>query len=270
MGKAHQTHLTQLQKYAIFQEAVRWNEGFRQETDTAFSKFWEREGDSLKNRELIEFDSQGNRLSCTPLGSLMKEPDSDPLVLNAYCYSPDARQVQQRYGLLYPYHYNQPGLLSTPGQTYIVSLINADGFLGKIDGKTVWIFRSPCLQAVRDEGINSLDIKINLSWSKKEIMAVFEMVLNDALQKRESIGKKIKRRGVAVDEDALPFKAWLMHNKRDMTPWEITQELFPFTKGKSYQNWDENYSPEARSYLRKVERALKKAETLISSITPTT
>lgn len=60
-----------------------------------------------------------------------------------------------------------------------------------------------------------------------------------------------------------------MNKKQGKTSWEVTQELFPFTKGKSYQECDEDFNPEARSYLRKVERALKKAEKLISSITPT-
>ena len=38
-----------------------------------------------------------------------------------------------------------------------------------------------------------------------------------------------------------------MHKKQGKSPWEITQELFPFTKGKSYQEVDKDYTqnPEA-------------------------
>jgi len=271
MKRTRRVHLKQLQKYAMFQEAVRWNEGFQWETDAAFADFWEREGDSLRNRRLIEKDADANALSSTSLGELIEKPDSDPLVLDAYCYSPEALLVCKRYGLRCPYHYNQPGLVSLGvGEIGIVSMIHADGWVGEIDGKTVWIFRSPCLQAVRDLSVDWLDIKIDLtSWPKEEIMAVLEIALDDALQERKRIGKKTKRRGVAVDEDALPFKAWVMHKKKGMTSWDIAQELFPFIKGKSPREFEENYHPEARSCLRKVERALKKADKLISSVTPT-
>lgn len=94
------------------------------------------------------------------------------------------------------------------------------------------------------------------------------MVLDDALQKRVRKGKRAKRRGLAVDEDAFPFIVWFMYNKKNMNSWEIAQELFPFIKGMSPRDFDENFSEEARRYLRKVERALKKADKLISSIAP--
>ena len=47
--RTHQAHVKHLQKYAMHLEAVRWNEGFQRETDAAFAKFLEREGESLRN-----------------------------------------------------------------------------------------------------------------------------------------------------------------------------------------------------------------------------
>lgn len=262
MKKVRQSHLNQLMKYGMFLEALRRNEGFRRETDKAFAKFWEREGDSLRKAEWIEQDANGNTISRRLLCENSEKPDSDPYMLDYYRYSPEARHVRQKFDLLYPFHYNQ-GL---PGQPRIVSAFDYDGSAGIIDGQNVWIFRSPCLKAITNQSLNRLDIKIDLVWPKQEIMNIVEMVLDDALQERESTGKKTKKRGIEIDP--LPFKVWDMHNKNGMNPWEITQELFPFTKGKSYQEGDKNYSPEARSHLRKVERALEKANMLISSITP--
>jgi len=184
MNKVRESHLNQLRKYHMFLEALRRNEGFRRETDAAFAKFWEREGDSLRKRELIEKDANGNTISRTLLGELIEKPDSDLWVLDAYCYSPEARHVRQKYGLYlyYPFHYNQ-GL---PGQPTIISAIHFDGSAGIIDGQNVWIFRCPCLQAIRNQALNRLDIKIDLAWPKQEIMNIVEMVLDDA-------GKKPRR-----------------------------------------------------------------------------
>jgi hypothetical protein len=268
--RTHQVHVKQRQKYLMALEAVRWNEGFRKETDAAFAKFWEREGESLWKVEIILTDAEGNKKSYKSLGELLGQqfegPDSDPEVLYHYCFSPEARQVQQRYGLWYQYHYNQPALLSTPGQIEMVTFLNADEDASEINGKPVKIFQSPCLRAIRDEALHSLDIKINLSWPKEEIMNIFELLLDKALDEREHAGKKAFIRGMAVDP--FPFKAWLMNKKQGKTPWEITQELFPFTKGRSYREVDKNYSPEARSHFKKVERAIIKADKLISSVTP--
>ena len=141
MKKVRESHLNQLMKYDMFLEALRRNEGFCRDTDTAFAKFWGREGDSLRKREFHEVDTKGNTLSITLLGDLIEKPDSDPYVLDAYCYSPEAYQVRQEYGLYYPFHYNQ----GRPGQPTITSPINANGFAGNIDGQTVWMFRYPCL-----------------------------------------------------------------------------------------------------------------------------
>lgn len=264
MKKIRESHLNQLMKYDMFLEALRRNEGFRRETDKAFAKFWEREGDSLRKQELCEIDAGGNTLSITSLGDLIEKPDSDPHVLDAYCYSPEAHHVHQKYGLYYPFHYNQ----GHPGQPTIMSSIKADGFAGTINDRTFWMFRYPCLQGFRDQSLTHLDIRIELSWPKEEIMNIFEMVLDEAMQERERVGKKIKRRGIVYDP--LPFKIWDMHTENGMTSLEIAEELFPFIKDKSPREWDENFSPEARSCLRKVERALKKANKLISAITPGT
>jgi hypothetical protein len=141
MQKVRESHLNQLSKYHIFLEALLRNDGFRRDTDKAFAKFWEREGDSLRNVELIEKDASGNTISSTLLGELIEKPDSDPHVLDAYCYSPEAHHVRQKYALYYPFHYNQ----GRPGQQTTISPINADGFAGTIDGQTVWMFRYPCL-----------------------------------------------------------------------------------------------------------------------------
>ncbi len=264
--RTHQVFVRQLQKYAMVLEAVGLNEKFRKETDAAFAKFWEREGESLRKSEIIEVDAAGNTLSRTLLGDLIEKPDSDPQVLNQYLFSPEARQVQQRYGLLNPYHYNQSVLFASPGQIFVSSLIDANEYVSEINGKPVKIFRAPCLRAIRDETLQSLDIKINLFWPKEEIMNIFELVLDKAKDERESAGKKAFVRSMSFDP--FPLRAWYMNKKQGKTPWEITQELYPLTKGKSYQDWEENYSPEARSHLRKVERAIKKADELISSVTP--
>ena len=190
MTKAPQSHLKQLIKYDMFLGALRRNEGFRRETDKAFTKFWEREGDSLRKRELHEVDTEGNTLLITLLGDLIEKPDSDPCVLDAYCYSPEAHQVRQKYGLYYPFHYNQ----GRPGQLTITSPINANGFAGTIDGQTVWMFRYPCLQGFRNQSLTHLDIRIELTWPKEEIMNIFEMVLGDAIQEMERVSKKTKSR----------------------------------------------------------------------------
>lgn len=298
MKRTHQVHVKQLQKYAMHLEAVRWNEGFRKETDNAFAKFWERDGDSLRKEQFILVDAEGNRKSFSSLGELLgehfEEPDSDPEMLNRYCFSPEARQVQRRYALRYPYHYNQPALLWRPGQIEVVSLINADGFVGKIDGKPVWISRYPCLQAIRNQSLNRLDIEIDLTWPKQEIMKIFEMVLEDALQERESVGKKTKKRDLAVD--SFPFKVWYMHKKQGKSPWKITQELNPSlktltakgcTKEKCLDKIDfqelsnekkENYNNEfcgkkdscliAKALLKNVRDAIAKAESQIASVSP--
>lgn len=260
MAKAPQSHLKQLIKYDMFLGALRRNEGFRRETDKAFAKFWEREGDSLRKRELHEVDTEGNTLLITLLGDLIEKPDSDPHVLDAYCYSPEAHQMRQKYGLYYPFHYNQ----GRPGQLTITSPINATGFAGTIDGQTVWMFRYPCLQGFRNQSLTHLDIRIDLTWPKEEIMNIFEMVLDDALREKERGGEKTKKRGREVD--SLPFRVWDMQ-KEGKSTWPIAQEFFPHIKGESPREWHDNYSESARSHLRKVERALKKANELIASIT---
>lgn len=162
-------YLKQLKNYELYKEAVRWNEGFRKETDRAFANFWEREGDSFIKLKLVEIENKGNILTTKLLSDFIKEPDSNPWLLSAYCSSPETRQVQRKYGLIYPYHYNQPGLVSLSAEgIHIMSAINADGFVGEIEGRSVWISRGPCLQAIIDEETDCLDVKINLSCSKKK------------------------------------------------------------------------------------------------------
>ncbi|MGQ9689398.1 MAG: hypothetical protein ACUVXF_11530 [Desulfobaccales bacterium] len=187
----------------------------------------------------------------------------DPYVLDAYLNSPEARHLSQKYNLYRPFHYN----IGLPGQEIVFSGINSEESLGFIGGKNVSVFRCPCLHAITNQSLDRVEIKIDLKLPKQEIMNMFEKVLNDALRERDKIGKKIKKRGIEVGLQ--PFKIWDMHYKNGMTTWEITKELFPEIKDKSYADWDDNYSPQARSYLRKVERALRKANDLISSITPT-
>lgn len=95
-------------------------------------------------------------------------------------------------------------------------------------------------------------------------MNIFEMVLDDALREKERGGEKTKKRGREVD--SLPFRVWDMQ-KEGKSTWPIAQEFFPHIKGESPREWHDNYSESARSHLRKVERALKKANELIASIT---
>ena len=268
--RTHQVHVKHLQKYAMHLEAVKWSEGFRRDTDAAFAKFLEREGESLRNRQkIVLIEPDGNRKSYQSLGELVgqqfKEPDTDPNMLDEYCLSPEARQVQQRYRLWYPYHYNQAAMLASPGQIEKVTWLNADEYVSEINGEQVTIFQSPCLRAVRDQSLDSLNININLSWPREEITNIFELLLDKTLDEKRA-GKKTFIRTKTVD--SFPFKVWLMNRKEGKSPWVITQELFPFTKGKSYQDFDEHYSREARSCLRRVERAIKKADELISSVTP--
>jgi hypothetical protein len=291
----HQIFVKQLQKYSIiFLEAVGLNEGFRQETDAAFATFWEREGDSVRKQEIIDQDGQGNILCRTLLGDLIEKPDSDPFVLSMhYCFSPEARQVQQRYGLLYPYHYNQSRLFASPGQMFVCSLNDADEFVREIEGKPVTIFRSPCLQAIREKAPDYLHITVNLFWPKEEIKSIFELVLDKALDERKSAGKKAFTRGVAVDP--FPLKAWYMNKKQGKTPWKITQELYslkdltakkcirkncpeklefdnlPIRRKKTYANKSCGKKDScliAKAHLKNIRDAIVKAERLISSIRP--
>ena len=290
MKKVRESHLNQLMKYGIFLKALRRHEGFKRETDMAFAKFWEREGDSLKKRELHEMGADGNTLSITLLGDLIKKPDSDPHVLDAYCYSPEAHQVRQKYGLYYPYHYNQ----ERRGQPTITSPINAGGFAGVIDGQNVWMFRYPCLQGFRNPSLTHLDIRIELTWPKEEIMNIINIVLDDALQERENAGKKIKKRGLGVD--SFPFRVWDMHKKEGKSPWKITKELNPHlqtltAKGctrkkcpeklefqtltdKNKEDYNNKYCGKkdscliAKALLKNVSDAIAKAENQIASVSP--
>ncbi len=292
--RTHQIFVRHLQKYAMFLEAVGLNEGFRNETEAAFAEFWGREGDSLRKMEIIKMDAAGNRLSSTLLGDLIEKPDSNPDVINQYLYSPEARQVQQRYGLLNPYHYNQSHLFASPGQIFVSSMIDADEYVSEINGKPVKIFRAPCLRAIRDETLQSLDIKINLFWPKEEIMDIFELVLDKAKDERESAGKKAFVRSMSFDP--FPLKAWYMNKKQGKTPWKITKEINQSLKTLTaeqctrkkcpekldFQNLTikkkENYSNKfcgkkdscliAKALLKNIRDAIAKAESLIASIHP--
>lgn len=274
----------------MFLEALRRNEGFCRDTDTAFAKFWEREGDSLKKREFHEMDADGNTTSITILGDFIKKPDSDPHVLDAYYYSPEAHYVRQKYGLYYPFHYNQ----ERHGQQTIISPINANGFAGTIDGQTVWIFRYPCLQGFRDQSLSHLDIRIELTWPKEAIINTINMVLDEALQERERAGNKIRKRGLGVD--SFPFRVWDMHKEEGKSPWEITQELNPGLKtltakgctrkkclekiefqtltDKKKATYNNKFCGKkdscliAKAFLKNVRDAIAKAESQIASVSP--
>jgi hypothetical protein len=293
MKKVRESHLNQLSKYHIFLEALRRNEGFRRETDKAFAKFWEREGDSLRKMELVERDANGNTSSSTLLGELNEKPDSDLHVLDVYCHSPEAHHVRRKYGLIRPYHYNQPGI-PCPREETIVSLVNADEFPGNVGSQNVWISRYPCLQGIRNQSLSSMDIRIDLSCPKQDIMSIFEIVLDNALQERQRVGKRTKTRGLALDY--FPFRVWDMHKKEGKSPWRITQELNPrlqtlTAKGctrkkcpeklefqtltnKKKETYNNKYCGKkdscliAKALLKNVSDAIAKAEKQIASISP--
>jgi hypothetical protein len=96
-------------------------------------------------------------------------------------------------------------------------------------------------------------------------MTLLEHILDEALKSRDSSGRKTKKRD--IDLDLIMFKIWDMHTE-GMSCWEITKRLYPHIQDKSPYDWDVNYSEEAGSHLRRVERALRKAFHLISSIKP--
>ena len=73
MKKVRESHLNVLMKYDMFLEALRRDEGFRRETDKAFAKFWEREGESLRKEQIVLIDAEGNRKSYKSLGELLGE-----------------------------------------------------------------------------------------------------------------------------------------------------------------------------------------------------
>jgi hypothetical protein len=245
----------------MFLEAIRRNEEFKIDTDLAFTEFWKREGESLQNRQMNEIDEDGNIISSTLLEEPIKELELNPYVLNAYCYSQEAIQVCKKYGLLYPYHYNQPGIHSLgPNQEMVFSAIHSVESVSVINGEEVRLFRSPCLKALK-KALDYLDIRVNLHWPKQEIMKIFEMVLDNALQEKGLIGEKVKKRGAAFDP--LPFKVWDMHIRDGKPLPEIARELFPEIKGSSSADGI------FRSNLRVVERAYEKAVLQISSISPT-
>jgi hypothetical protein len=97
---------------------------------------------------------------------------------------------------------------------------------------------------------------------------------------------KYNRRGKSPDiifDENLPggpvtiFEIWDMHKEESKSAWQITKELYPDITSTYPQSWDidedtSKLSPEAqqaRNCLRKVERAIKKAQEEIDSINPT-
>jgi hypothetical protein len=195
----------------------------------------------------------------------MKEPDDDPDVLDAYCYSPEGQGICREYNLQYPHHYNQPAMRFTPGQRFVISSIHMDKYVKKVNGDTVWMFRLPCLRAVKNEKYNHIDIRVTLDSPKTEIMQTFETVLDKVLKDKDEVGKKTKKRGIVVED--ICFEIWDMHNKDGLTFWNIAEKLYPEIKEESPYDFDDNFSKRARSRVRQVERAFEKAHQLIASIT---
>jgi hypothetical protein len=134
-----------------------------------------------------------------------------------------------------------------------------------------------------------IQIEIDLFKPKTQILAEINMQIEFHLgevrgflvdesqsnKKGSPLYRGIKVRGPAIDSyleieggTVSIFEVWNMNKKEGKSPWKIAKELYPLIKGKSPREWDENYSAEARSYLRKVERALEKADKLIASTTP--
>ena len=236
-------------------EALRRSDNYRQDWETAFYKFSER----------VKTQSESSGWSKNKLQF-------------EFLSSREGRIARSKYGLQMPWHYDDP--IWNPNEddlppvfleNYAVEVVpKAPGDFVEI-GENASIFDlSPHLEAER-----YLTLKIDLSKPKaqinQEIDYYYEKYLSLALP-----GKKKKVKGNSIDEFC--WKVWDMQgNEREKSAWQITKELYPEIAPKYPQDWEINVdtgklAPEAkkaRRYLRKVERALKKAQKEIDSINPT-
>lgn len=243
--------------YQWFLAALRLHDGFRKDTDAAFASFWAREHKTIEEIEFIHLNEDGQEIYRERLGRLEK-PEENSIVLMHYLNSPEAKYVMQKYGLFCPYHYKEDGL-----PLRIFSTIHADVL--STDKNNI-IFNYFPIKGSYNIKTDTMKAVINLECPKKLIMLIFEHIIDLTFKEKKKKGKKVKVRKEAIDFNI--FKIYEKHILEKKSLWTITKELYPQIADKSPRDYDDNYDPDARKFLRKVERDFYKAKHVINKIKP--
>jgi hypothetical protein len=180
-------------------------------------------------------------------------------------YSPEAEEVAAKYELIIPWHYKLPWrpLFEREKSVRVIPHKKPRRGQHPVDGR----YLSPHLKDSQ-----FLTVTVDLRHPKELIMAEFEFVIERYLR-HAAIPKGPKRRGTAI-EPALEtpggevsiFAVWDKKHKEVKTAWQITQELFPDCQGKSPNDYSKKFSEEARTRLRQIERAIQRADNLITEV----
>ncbi|MEJ5330234.1 MAG: hypothetical protein WHT07_08770 [Desulfobaccales bacterium] len=248
-----------LQRCLWFITALSLHPGFRRDTDEAFAEFWARERQTLNKMNFMESrEDNENKSACQPR-ELIESPEKNPYVLQQYCLSPEAFQLIEKYNLPFPFHYNEIILES--------NLISLEiPIIKYIEEKNIFLINHICALASYEIKNDKIGIKINLEYPKKEIMASLDNIMNIVLNERKRLGKKTKIRKEKIDFNI--FKIYEKYKFKRKKFWEITKEIYPNIAKRSPDSFHDNFDPNARRLLRKVERDYKKAKKIISSINP--
>jgi len=190
----------------------------------------------------------------------------------------EGREIADKYGLITPYHYDDPlwdpfkdPMISVFKDTLAVRIIthNPTSYKLSLDRKTMLADHTPHLRDGR-----FLTIEIDLYEKQGTIQKLTKSQL-DYYQKLLK-WPKAKKRDRAIDfyldtekGKVSIYELWDMHNKDGKSPWLITQELNPSqTNGKSYQPHKSNYNKDVRNIWKRIDDAIKTADSEISSGNP--
>jgi hypothetical protein len=282
-------------------EALRRNPYYRREWDAEFQAYVEREIIKVEEcKELLEAHmnplwrpylrkplvNQDSRLEDFQEWWPQEQAETD------FLFSTEGLKLSIKFGLQLPRHYDDPiwnpeedtlplvfynpnyaledilqmGLYSANCAVRVIP--HADAIPKHINEHERILDLSPHLEAGR-----FLTLKIDLKNPKTQVMADFGYVF-DKYHKLVLTEKKIGVRDKSVDDDI--WKIWDMHEKGD-SAWTITKEFYPDITSRYPNDWeiDEDTgklsaeAQEARKYLRKVERAIERAQDKIDSFNPT-
>lgn len=242
-------------------EAIRRNKNYRRDWDTAFHAYVDRQ-------EKV-------------FGTNAPEPKQEPQ--HGFKNSLEEQGVARKWGLIYPPDYNDPvwntgedpddSNLSMifPDYLAVHVIFQKEKATDQLGGEDGYAPQRESWGPLKDG--RYLTLKIDLTKPKSEIFAWIDYLYEDYISLAVP-EKKRKVKGSSIDD--FYWKAWDMHHNEGKSAWQITKELYPDFTSKYPQSWEidentEKLTPEdqkARSYLRKVERAIKKAQRAINSITP--
>lgn len=246
-------------------EAIRHSESYRRDRDSAFQKFVER----VKQ----DFESPQDFHREWPLERLEFEFKFSP-------FPGEGLKTARKYGLQMPWHYDDPlwdpdnnGLPPVFLNPMAVEVIPHGKPAFKKLGKNESILDlTPHLQDRR-----FLTLKIDLYKPKTQIQwevdyQVEKYVSLADIPKTGKPGKrgpKIDHYVKGSDPKVSIYKVWQMNKKEFKGAWKIAKEIWPHLEGKSPNDYHENYNPQAKKLLKRIEDAIKKADFLISSVKPT-